>query len=175
MQHQPFGAHPRLQAGERGLGALGHHLGVAAELGRHHDHQSAPAVDAAFADPPRTSEQVLDPARYAAREPAVVVPRPQVAGEVVDEGVVGELLVLLVLADDLGVDDARTAAAGWGGDWGVAWRDGDRSCVTANLVGDDQGQTDQMRAAFERWAGEHDATITPGAPGQPFTVESCSA
>jgi hypothetical protein len=134
-----------------------------------------PAVDAAFADPPRTSEQVLDPARYAAREPAVVVPRPQVAGEVVDEGVVGELLVLLVLADDLGVDDARTAAAGWGGDWGVAWRDGDRSCVTANLVGDDQGQTDQMRAAFERWAGEHDATITPGAPGQPFTVESCSA
>lgn len=132
------------------------------------------AVDAAFADPPRTSEQVLDPERYAAREPAVAVPHPQVPGEVVDEGVLGELLVLLVLADDLGFDEARAAAEGWGGDWAVAWRDGDRSCVTAALVGDDQGETDEMRAAFESWAGEHDATVTPGGAGQPFTVASCS-
>jgi hypothetical protein len=132
------------------------------------------AVDAAFADPPRTSEQVLDPERYVAREPAVAVTGPRVPGEAVDEGVLGELLVLLVLAEDLGTDEARVAAEGWGGDRAVAWRDGDRSCVTAALVGDDQGETDEMRAAFEAWSAERDSRVTPGATGRPFMVESCA-
>jgi len=132
------------------------------------------AVNAAFADPPRTSEQVLDPDRYAAREPAVEVPHPQVPGEVVDEGMLGELLVLLVLADDLDEDVAATAATGWGGDWGVAWRDGERSCVTATLVGDDTAETTELQVAFETWAEENDATVAPGAVGAPFTVQSCA-
>jgi hypothetical protein len=137
------------------------------------------AVDAAFADPPTTSEQVLDPARYAEREPAVDVPHPQVDGEVLDEGLLGQLLVLLVLAEGLSPDDARTAARGWGGDWAVVWRDGERSCVTVALVGDDPGETDELLAAFEEWAAADDvtyeATVTAGAGGDPFTVESCAA
>ncbi len=132
------------------------------------------AVNAAFADPPRTSEQVLDPDRYAAREPAVAVPHPQVPGEVVDEGVLGELLVLLVLADGVDQDVAATAATGWGGDWGVAWRDGERSCVTATLVGDDISETTEMQVAFETWAEDNGATVTSSGPGQPFTVQSCA-
>jgi hypothetical protein len=132
------------------------------------------AVNAAFADPPRTSEQVIDPDRYAAREPAVEVPRPQVPGEVVEEGMLGELLVLLVLADGVDQDVAGTAAMGWGGDWGVAWRDGERSCVTATLVGDDMSQTTELQVAFETWAEGNGATITPGAVGAPFTVQSCA-
>ena len=68
-----------------------------------------------------------------------------------------------------------TAATGWGGDWGVAWRDGDRSCVTANFVGDDVTETEEMRQAFERWAESHDdARVVPAGAGGPFTVESCA-
>ncbi len=134
------------------------------------------ALAAAFAEPPRTSEQVLDPARYLAGEAAVDVPVPPVSGEVVDEGVIGELMALLVLADELGIDAAREAATGWGGDWGVAWRDGERSCVTANLVGDDVAETEQMRQAFDRWAqAQEDARVVPNGGGGPFTLESCSA
>jgi hypothetical protein len=133
------------------------------------------ALAAAFAEPPRTTEQVLDPARYLAGEAAIDVPPPQVEGEVVDEGVIGQLLVLLVLADEVGVDDAREAASGWGGDWGVAWRDGERSCVTATLVGDDVGETEQMRRAFDRWAAAHeDARLEPSGGGGPFTLEACA-
>ena len=134
------------------------------------------AVNAAFGDPPRTSEQVLDPERYASREPAVEVPHPTVPGEVVEEGMLGELLVLLVLADGVDTEVARTAATGWGGDWGVAWRDGERSCVTANLVGDDASETTEMVVAFETWAEQHgDATVTEGpAPDAPFTVQACA-
>jgi hypothetical protein len=135
-----------------------------------------PALTAAFVTPPSTTEQVLDPARYLAGEAAIDVPVPQVAGEVVDEGAVGQLMVLLVLADQLGIDEAREAATGWGGDWGVAWRDGERSCVTATLVGDDVAETEQMRQSFERWAEAHEgAQVVPTGAGGPFTLESCSA
>lgn len=133
------------------------------------------ALAAAYADPPRTSEQVMDPARYADREPAVDVPVPEVPGEVIEEGVIGQLLVLLVLAEALGMDEARAAAVGWGGDRGVAWRDGDRSCATATLVGDDVVETEEMRQAFERWAeATEGARVEAGGGGGPFTVESCA-
>ena len=71
-----------------------------------------------------------------------------------------------MLADELGIETARIAATGWGGDWGVVWRDGDRSCVTANLVGDDVGETEEMRQAFERWAEAHEgAQVVPTGAG----------
>jgi hypothetical protein len=58
----------------------------------------------------------------------------------------------------------------------VAWRDGERSCVTANLVGDDVAETEQMRQAFDRWAQAHEgARVVPSGGGGPFTLESCSA
>jgi hypothetical protein len=133
------------------------------------------ALAAAFADPPRTSEQVLDPDRYLAREARVDVPHPQVAGEVVDEGVVGQLMILLVLSDELGVDQAHEAATGWGGDWGVAWRDGDRSCVTVVVVGDDVAETEELRQAFDRWAAAREgASVEPTGGGGPFTLASCA-
>lgn len=133
------------------------------------------ALAAAFDDPPRTSEQVMDPDRYLEGEDAIDVPRPDVPGEVVEEGHVGQLLVLLVLADELGIDEAREAATGWGGDWGVAWRDGDRSCVTATFVGDDVAETEEMRRAFDQWASVNDgAEVEATGGGGPFTLESCA-
>ena len=128
---------------------------------------------AALADPPHTSEQVIDPEAYEAGEPAIDVPHPQAAGTVVDEGVVGQLLIELVLAPEIGRQDAHDAADGWGGDWGVTWRDGDRSCMAVTMVGDDVGETEELRQAFDRWAEGHDGvTIAPSAGG-PFTVQSC--
>jgi hypothetical protein len=133
------------------------------------------ALAEAFADPPRTTEQVLDPDRYLAGEQAVEVPAPEVTGEVVDEGVVGQLILMLMLAGELGMDDARAAATGWGGDRGVAWRDGDRACVTVSLVGDDAAETSELRDALDRWAeGKDDARVVPGQGDGPFTLESCS-
>jgi hypothetical protein len=133
------------------------------------------ALGRALTAPPHTSEQVLDPDKYAAGEGAVDVPHPQVAGEVVDEGVAGQLLVTLLLADAVGTDGAHTAATGWGGDWAVAWNDGDRPCATLSIVGDDADETAELGAGFEAWAQEHDgATVTQAEPGGPLTVASCA-
>jgi hypothetical protein len=139
------------------------------------------ALDAAFAAPPHTSEQVIDPAAYEAGEGAVDVPVPAVTGEVVDEGVVGQFLIQLVLADVLDANQARAAATGWGGDSVVAWRDGQRPCATLAAVGDDPGETAELRGAFEDWAAEGgpagggtgpDVTVAADGDG-PVTVQSC--
>jgi len=131
------------------------------------------ALARAFADPPTTSEQVIDPSAYIAREGRVDVPHPQVAGQVVDEGVLGQFLIDILLQSELG-RSAEDAADGWGGDWAVVWTDGSRSCVTLTIVGDDVEETEELAQAFDRWAAERDAvTVTPGRGG-PFSVESCT-
>ncbi|HKA84854.1 MAG TPA: hypothetical protein VKD21_13375 [Acidimicrobiales bacterium] len=146
------------------------------------DDEGQGALDAAFGAPPRTSEQVIDPAAYEAGEAAIAVPPPDVAGQVVDTGTAGQLLIQLVLANELGADRARKAAAGWGGDAVVAWRDGQRPCATLAAVGDDAGETAELGSAFGDWAGEHgrggaatrpEVTIAPGGDG-PVTVQSCA-
>ncbi|MGH9193089.1 MAG: hypothetical protein ACRDZ0_11545 [Acidimicrobiales bacterium] len=141
------------------------------------------ALDAAFGAPPRTSEQVIDPATYKAGEGGIAVPVPAVAGQVVDEGVAGQFLIQVVLADPLDGDRAREAAGGWGGDRVVAWRDGERPCATLAAVGDDPSETAELRGAFEDWADERGATGTGTGPDVtiastgdgPVTVQACAS
>ncbi len=135
-------------------------------------------LDAAFADPPRTSEQVIDPSAYAEGEARVEVPAPEPPGDVIDDGVVGQLLILLVLADEIGNDEARAAAEGWGGDRYATWRDGERWCGSVAIVGDDAAETGELRAVFAdgataRAEGGVEATVEVPAGDGPVTVRSC--
>jgi hypothetical protein len=138
------------------------------------DDGEQPALDRAFDEPPRTSEQILHPDAYLGGEARAQVPHPRPGGEVVDQGVAGELLVQLVLTGAVSQGEAARAAEGWGGDWAVAWRDGDRSCVAMAIVGDTTSDTDELREAFGQWAEtQGDATVS-GASGAPVTVEACA-
>ncbi len=113
------------------------------------------AVDAALEDPPTTSEQVLFPPLYAAREARIEVPVPPADGDVVDDGVVGALFWFgLFTTGDATVppQEAFAAVRGWGGDWAVTWRDGDAACIRADVVGDTQDDTDELEDALRSWA-----------------------
>lgn len=102
------------------------------------------AVDAAYADPPDSTEQVIHPEKYLDAEEPIAVAGPELAAglaatvggdwEAVEEMTIGEAMVGIWL-QELGVDDrtATVAAAGWGGDtltvatgpsgaWSLAWR-----------------------------------------------------
>jgi hypothetical protein len=90
-----------------------------------------PAVDEAFADPPDSTEQILHPEKYLAREAPVAVRLPKTVPEAlkvgsikVAEDTLGELLLRIWLTDG-GVPpaQARTASAGWGGDRLALYRD----------------------------------------------------
>jgi hypothetical protein len=125
------------------------------------------AVDAAYADMPASTEQILHPLKYLERdEPALVaLPDPTTAlgagWRVVDEDTLGELQTAVLLADfepgegfneitgDIALpESARNAAAGWDGDRFALWEDGDgeREALVWRSVWD----TPQDARAFSR-------------------------
>lgn len=92
------------------------------------------AVDAAFKDPPGSTEQILHPEKYAQREEPIAVTVPDVAKALgtgwaaAGQDTLGELLLSIWLTQG-GVPrvEAQTAAAGWGGDRLVILRGPDRA------------------------------------------------
>lgn len=120
------------------------------------------AIDAAYADPPVSTEQVLHPEKYVAGEAPLAVELPDLAEALADDRggdwqeaertVLGEAMIGIWL-DELGLnrDDAGSAAAGWGGDefavvtgpageWAMAWR----------IAWDTTAQANEFEEAYEQ-------------------------
>jgi hypothetical protein len=130
-------------------------------------------VDEAFREPPVTSEQVIDASAWLAgdAEPVAVQP-PDAPAEVFDQGVLGLWGIVLLLEDELGQPDAFAAAQGWGGDWYVAWREGDRTCVRNTFVMDTADDLRQLASGLEDWAAAQDDAEVDRAEAS-VTLTSC--
>lgn len=120
-------------------------------------------VDAAYAELPTTSEQILHPEKYLAGEDAVAIDpfdlsdalgsqwQPQGSGEL------GEWLTRLVLTASqdpsarIAASRGATAAAGWGGDaFQAFWRPSDGQVVLAQLwVMDSEDEAGQLIEALQ--------------------------
>ena len=132
-------------------------------------------VDAAFRAPPTTSAEVLHPERFLAGRGRAPAPPVAAGGRVVDEGVLGELVLRLVLAESVPDEDAGRAAAGWAGDRYVAWRGpGGRTCVRASVVLDSAADAAELTTALRRWvAGHLGAQVEPAGPAA-VTLGRCA-
>jgi hypothetical protein len=117
-------------------------------------------LDATFEEPPVTSEQVQQPDKYLDGEGPIAVDPPPADGEVIDQGAIGEYVLELLLDDELPGSEARTASDGWGGDWYVAWHDGDETCLRADFAMDTANDRDELERALGDWAdGQDNATV----------------
>ena len=112
-------------------------------------------VNRAWDDPPTTSEQILHVDKYDAREKPIGVAAPKAdtlgAGwRSVDDDVFGELGVRLSFEEWMPPEDAAEAAAGWGGDRGALFKNGDLVAFAWRLRYDDGApQVDALaRRAF---------------------------
>jgi hypothetical protein len=107
-------------------------------------------VDAAWLEPPATTEQLLHPEKYRAREVAEEVPLPPGppggSATVRYRDVLGEQTIRLVLEDWVPLDTARKAASGWAGDSTALFVEGSRRAVAIALRYDDEPSA---RRAFE--------------------------
>ena len=146
------------------------------------------ALDAAFRTPPATSEQVLDPAVFAAAEPTVPVPVPAASGAVADQGAFGavDLRLLEVAADPSPLASHLDASStlsptvvvdpvdGFGGGSFVTWEDGGKACIRFTAVGDTPEGTRAIVDAASTWAAGIDggATVTPQGDG--VTGQRCA-
>jgi hypothetical protein len=150
------------------------------------------AVDAAYRDLPRSTEQILHPEKYLAeRDDPTPVSLPDLAPalgagwELVDEDTLGELTVALLLADlgpGEGVDPftgglalpegARNAAAGWDGDRYALWGNGaDEALVWRSTWDSDEDASAFARALALRTQARYGGALDAANPDD-ATVET---
>ena len=119
------------------------------------------AVDAAFANPPRSTAEILVPSRYLAGVRGMRMTTAGVDGTTFDDGVIGALGLYLMLQSAVSPEEAALATLAWEGDSYLAWHEGERTCVMARFVLATPWETDFTAKLFERWAARQiDASIT---------------
>ena len=113
-------------------------------------------VDAAFADPPDSTEQIIDFTKWVAREEPIPVTVPDLATalgdgwEEVDSSPVGQATIGIIL-EYFGVSlaDAGIAATGWGGDRSLVVARGDDFALAWRLVWDTPADAGEFVQAYE--------------------------
>lgn len=135
------------------------------------------AVDAAFANPPLTTEMILHPQKYPDDRPLVVIlPDLTQASDrrlsELDRGVMGEWYTYLILAHgktpdwQLSDPQARQAAAGWQGDaYAVAW-DEQANLPVMTLLTEWESERDarEFSSAFTGYGRLRWGAADPGSP-----------
>lgn len=115
--------------------------------------EGQPALDEAFEEPPTASELILDPSSFIEGvAPDAPVDPPPADGNVFEEGVWGEAAWIALLSDTFATSTALDLADGWGGDWFVAWRNGDDTCVRVDVAADSADELSEYESALLQWA-----------------------
>jgi hypothetical protein len=113
-------------------------------------------VDQAWRAPPETTEQLLHPEKYRAREPAEVLPVPQpppgAPMTLRYHDVLGEQTIRLLLEEWVPLDTAKSAASGWAGDHAALFAEGDRRATAIALRYDDEASAARALEAIARGA-----------------------
>jgi len=113
------------------------------------------AVDAAYRNPPKSSEQIYHPARYGTDAPvsSIDLPALSVSGfSEVDAGVFGERHFRALLSDGILSSQALQAATGWGGDsYRLLW-DGSDLVFALLFEGDEARDARELAETLGGWA-----------------------
>jgi len=141
------------------------------------------AIDAAYLNPPISTEMILHPEKYPHELPVdvwlpefdQVLDRPL---RELDRGVMGEWYTYLLLAHGrdeafrLPEDDARQAAAGWGGDaYAVYWDETvDQVVLVLSMLWDNQAEAREFQNAIQSYAGLRFGRPTTLDPNGLFTT-----
>ncbi|MBN1314921.1 MAG: hypothetical protein JXA42_05620 [Anaerolineales bacterium] len=115
-----------------------------------------PGIDAAFANPPQSTEQILHPERYLAGESPQIISLPPLTGtlgtdwQFVDENVLGEFFLRVYLEQYVDPQAAAEAADGWGGDrYAVYYRpENDDLVLVYRIVWDSESEAKEFHSTF---------------------------
>jgi hypothetical protein len=134
-------------------------------VSEHFQRGSWAAVDALFRDPPESTEQILHPEKYLAREGPVPLPLPDLAGTLgpdwrfLEESTLGELDFRILVEQFVDLQTAERAAAGWGGDrYQLFRRDTDGALILGmRSAWDTEADAVEFFSAYQRVAGRRHA------------------
>ncbi len=114
-------------------------------------------IDAAWNNPPRSTEQILHPERYPDDHPQVITIPPLTTTlgtgwRLWNQNTLGEFMLRLHLSVYLDEEAVKQAATGWDGDrYALYSKDGD-TCLVILLAWDDQDEADEFIAAYQTLA-----------------------
>jgi len=115
------------------------------------------AVDAAYGEPPQSTEQILHPEKYLEGDEPQLVSLPPLTDTLgagwflVDAETLGEFQTILYLAQQVDRETAEAAGAGWDGDaYAVYGRDEDEVLVLAS-VWDSPAEAEEFVAAYRQY------------------------
>jgi hypothetical protein len=137
-------------------------------------HGGQPRLDAAFAKPPTTSQQIFVPELYLAVDGLNGYPLtyPEADGKVIDHGTMGALGMMLILGNEVGYLTAGTAAGTWMGDRYVVWEADGKTCVRDRILLGSPWEAAYVAKVASTWAhAQRDARVE--APGT-VLVTSCA-
>jgi hypothetical protein len=127
-------------------------------------------VDAAYGDPPRSTEDVLHIDRYKARRGWTPPPLPALASRTgctaLRSGTLGEFNMIEVLDEQLQLTDAVNAANGWNGDAFQVVRCGTALAMVDRWEGDTEVAASRLADALARWAKGWSGGAAPGPDGR---------
>ena len=108
-------------------------------------------VENAYANPPNTTEQIMDPEKYFAQEDAQTVEAPSITGEwnLKKTDRFGEYFIQVMLDNWISTDDAEQAAEGWGGDTLTYYERDDDFLFTWNIAWDSRDDAHEFYLAFQ--------------------------
>lgn len=117
-------------------------------------------IDHAFANPPKSTEQIMHPERYLEGETPQIVTLPPLTGtlgsdwQFVDENVLGEFTLQQYLEQYVGEQTASQAADGWGGDrYAVLYRpENDDLALVLRIAWDTPAEAKEFLGAFQTMA-----------------------
>lgn len=139
-------------------------------------HGGLSALNAAYHHPPKSSEQLIDPAVYFAHDEPKHVATPPADGVQVDHGDFGVLGLLLTLENGLSRSQAQEAVFGWGGDQYVTWRAGNhRWCLRDSVVMDYEPAAVAFDSALAAWVSKRGSKASIEQQGATTTFVSCSS
>jgi hypothetical protein len=109
------------------------------------------AVDDAYQNPPQTTEQVLDPARYARNEPPRDLAPLTVeldGWDLSDEATFGDWGLRLLLDGSVSPGEVTQAASGWGNDIYQVFTRGDDVAMVMSYIGDSERDAEELANAL---------------------------
>jgi len=133
------------------------------------------AIDRAYKDPPKSTEQIYHPEKYMENEPVVEVELPDLTGSLGDgwelayDNVLGEFDVYELFKPYFSAKTAKLAAEGWGGNRYQYYRsdEGDKLLVQG-YAWDSEGDAQEFSSAYvkyveDRFEGKVDGQSSRGA------------
>ena len=128
------------------------------------------AVDAAYRNPPTSTEHILNPETYRAGQPSASPPLPDIAAASgcsgLRTGIVGQFDMRFLLDEHLPAADATRAADGWNGDAFSLVRCGSALGLVDRWRADGTTEATRLFDALTRWAGPWAGGSGPGSDGR---------